>query len=81
MLWCSCLLFIWNNQQTVLILDSRFWEGKTHIWGGGGGKFDAFFNVFCFVFWVFFWGEGEFGILGEGGIPPGDSWKIIINLI
>ena len=43
--------------RALLILDSRFWEGKTHIWGG---KFHAFFNVFC-ILGVFL---GGFGILG-----------------
>ena len=47
----------------MLILDSVLWGGG----GGGaayvGGKFDAFFNVFC-ISGVFL-GGGEFGILGE----------------
>ena len=46
---------------TMLILDSRFW-GKH--WGGGGGEFDAFFNVFCIL--VFFWGDLKFW---GGGSP------------
>ena len=49
----------------MLILDSRFW-GK-HISGGGGGKFDAFLNVFFCILGVFL---GEFGILGGGGKSP-----------
>ena len=44
----------------VLILDSRFWGGNTYL----GGKFDAFFNVFC-IFGVFLG-----GIWDSGGNPP-----------
>ena len=54
------------SRYAVLILDSRFWEGKTHI---SGGEFDAFFNVF-FVFWVFSGGNWD-----SVGNPPGDSLK------
>ena len=50
----------------VLILDSRFW-GNTYK--GGGGKFEAFFNVLC-ILGVFLRG---FGILA--GDPQEDSWK------
>ena len=50
----------------VLILDSRFWGGNTHL----GGKFDALFKVFC-ILGVFLGGIWDSG--GEN--PPGDSWK------
>ena len=56
-----------NPSDPVCVLDSRFWEGKTHIWGVNSMHFLMFF-----VFWVFFW---EGGIWDSGGIPPGDSWK------
>ena len=52
----------------VWILDSVFWGN--HI-SGGGGKFDAFFNFFLYIFGEFL-GGGEFRILG--GDPPGDNW-------
>ena len=51
----------------VLILDSRFWGTRTHIWGVNSMHFLMFF-----VFWVFFW--GEFEILG--GSPTGDSCSL-----
>ena len=51
------------SQKPVLILDSRFWEGKTHIWGVNLMHFLMFF-----VFWVFFWGGGDLGFW-EGEIP------------
>ena len=46
-------------------------NSRLQVLGGGGntylgGKFDAFFNVFCIL--GVFLGGGEFGILG--GIPP-----------
>ena len=53
---------------SVLILDSRFWEGNTYL----GGKFDAFLKCFLY-FGCFSGGGGGFGI--RGGDPPGDSWK------
>ena len=51
----------------MLILDSRFWEGETHILGG---KFDSFFNFFLY-FGCFTGGGGDLGFWGRGGgIPP-----------
>ena len=55
--------------QCYLILDSRFWEGETHM----GGKFDAFFDVFFCILGVFLGGGGNLGFWGEcprrGEIP------------
>ena len=42
-----------------------------YLGGGGGGKFDVFFDFVCVL--VDFL-ESEFGILGEEN-PPGDSWN------